>query len=111
MSKPIDCCCNWGAARKGEWPEFECSACPVHDFDGTVDEYCSAHTSQGPHAQCRTVILETLKKGPTPDIQVTISEAPPIVRGPFTGGPFVCPHGVAFWLEPTGEQLMRGVTP
>lgn len=24
------CCCAWGSAVSGEWPEFECDSCPVH---------------------------------------------------------------------------------
>lgn len=38
---------------------------------------------------------------------VVVSTAAPLVRGLFTlTEPMVCPHGVAHWAEPTGEQLV-----
>jgi hypothetical protein len=37
--------------------------------------------------------------------EVTVSTAPPIVHGRYTVDPFRCPHGVAYWIEPTGEQI------
>lgn len=40
---------------------------------------------------------------------ITVSEQPPIVTGPYTVEPFVCPHGVTFWIEPTGEQIAQWV--
>jgi hypothetical protein len=41
-------------------------------------------------------------------IDVTISTVPPTVRGPFTlEAPFVCPHGVRHWAEPTSAQLAQ----
>lgn len=36
---------------------------------------------------------------------VTVSTEPPIVAGFYTRPPFICPHGVAYWMEPTGEQI------
>ncbi|MBO0879978.1 MAG: hypothetical protein J2P17_06345 [Mycobacterium sp.] len=36
---------------------------------------------------------------------VTVSLARPLVNGPYTVDPVVCPHGVRFWIEPTGEQI------
>ena len=42
---PPQCCCSWGAAIKGEWPEFECGACPVHKQGlGPVKERCRRHS-------------------------------------------------------------------
>jgi hypothetical protein len=37
--------------------------------------------------------------------EVTASTAAPAVAGPYTTEPFICPHGVAYWIEPTGEQI------
>lgn len=37
------CCCNWGAAVKGEYPEFGCYACPVH----------KAGLGEQPHELCK----------------------------------------------------------
>ena len=52
------------------------------------------------HQECAA----ELRAGMAP-LDVVISTAPPLVPNPFTTEPFVCPHGVAFWMEPTGEQL------
>lgn len=43
-----------------------------------------------------------------PDMELTISTAPPIVE-PEWGASYgcTCPHGVTFWLEPTGDQLAK----
>jgi hypothetical protein len=41
--------------------------------------------------------------------EVTVSTAPPIVVGPYTVDPFHCPHGVEYWIEPTGEQICAWV--
>ncbi|MFJ6215117.1 hypothetical protein ACIQGZ_17535 [Streptomyces sp. NPDC092296] len=41
--------------------------------------------------------------------EITVSEQPPIVAGPYTTDPFVCPHGVTYWVEPTGEQIAQWV--
>lgn len=42
--KKQECCCQWGAAQKDEWPEFECKACPVHKGGmATANEYCKRH--------------------------------------------------------------------
>lgn len=41
--------------------------------------------------------------------EVTVSTAPPIIHGPYTVDPFRCPHGVTYWIEPTGEQIAAWV--
>lgn len=39
-----DCCCDYGAAVSGEWPEFECDACPIHDQGlGQSGRLCKRH--------------------------------------------------------------------
>lgn len=38
------CCCNYGAAVRGEWPEFECARCPRHVGGfAQPDEMCKRH--------------------------------------------------------------------
>lgn len=54
------------------------------------------------HSAC----AELLREGMAPD-EITVSTEPPIVIGPWTTEPFVCPHGVTYWIEPTGEQVAR----
>lgn len=40
-------------------------------------------------------------------VDVTISTVPPIVAGPYTTDGMTCPHGIAYWWEPTGEQIAK----
>jgi hypothetical protein len=40
-----------------------------------------------------------------PGCEITVSTARPLTRGPYTTDGFVCPHGVEYWIEPTGEQI------
>lgn len=42
-------------------------------------------------------------------VDITVSTIAPIVRGPYTTAPFICPHGTTFWIEPTGEQIAEWV--
>ncbi len=56
------------------------------------------------HAGCR----QWLKEGfSLLGCDVTVSTAPPLVTSGYDLGPITCPHGVQFWHEPTGEQLME----
>ena len=54
------------------------------------------------HAGCEA-FLKTQAAGVGLDVHV--STVPPLVAGPYTTDPFVCPHGTAYWIEPTGEQI------
>lgn len=49
----MDCCCVWGAAVRGEFPEFPCSGCPLHKDSVMVtpeDElYCRRHAAELPN--------------------------------------------------------------
>ncbi len=40
----MNCCCRWGCAIKGEWPEFECYDCERHKnaFE-MADRRCKRH--------------------------------------------------------------------
>jgi len=42
-------------------------------------------------------------------LDVHVSTQPPIVAGPYTTEPMVCPHGTAYWIEPTGEWIAWAV--
>lgn len=56
------------------------------------------------HADCRwSFRADFARRG----IEVTVSSAPPIVANPYSAANATCPHGVTFWCEPTGDQLMR----
>ena len=41
-SRLPQCCCRWGAAVRGEWPEFECSYCPKHGESNAIPS-CKRH--------------------------------------------------------------------
>jgi hypothetical protein len=56
------------------------------------------------HASCLNDLREAFAGL---DFDVHVSTLRPLVRNPFTMPPFVCPHGVEHWVEPTGEQLAR----
>lgn len=45
------CCCNYGAAVSGEWPEFECHKCPKHGGAmSKPDELCRRHAKEAARA-------------------------------------------------------------
>jgi hypothetical protein len=50
--------------------------------------------------------VDVLREGMSP-IEITVSTSPPLVDGPYTADPFTCPHGVRYWMEPTGGQVAR----
>jgi hypothetical protein len=54
------------------------------------------------HAGCADV----LREGMAP-LEVTISTEAPVFAGPYTTDGFTCPHGVTYWIEPTGEQVAQ----
>ena len=39
--------------------------------------------------------------------EITVSTEPPLIRGPWTTDGMTCPHGVTYWIEPTGEQIAQ----
>lgn len=41
------------------------------------------------------------------DVDVSVSTAPPLVRGPYPTECYTCPHGTQYWVEPTGEQIAQ----
>lgn len=52
-----NCCCRWGAAVAGEWPEFECIDCPIHKNAFMVADYvCKRHRGFGPGYEQRNKI-------------------------------------------------------
>jgi hypothetical protein len=57
-----------------------------------------------PHAECAELLHDMAANL---GMDVTVSTVRPLVAGPYTTDPFVCPHKVTFWLEPTGEQITR----
>lgn len=54
------------------------------------------------HAGCAGVLREGMA-----GFEVTVSTERPLVASPYTTEGFTCPHGVTYWIEPTGEQIAR----
>jgi hypothetical protein len=40
---------------------------------------------------------------------VHVSTLPPLVASPYGNHRFTCPHGVAYWSEPSSEQIAAWV--
>jgi len=76
-------------------------------------KFCNAMCVAGvPHSDytpgwdddCASVLIDGMAGQ---GVEVSASTEPPLVRGPYTEDPFVCPHGIRYWLEPTGEQIAQ----
>lgn len=39
------------------------------------------------------------------DVEIHVSTLPPLIVGAYENAGFRCPHGVEYWIEPTGEQV------
>jgi hypothetical protein len=63
-------------------------------------------TTPNGRALCAQLLIDNMALMYT---EVTVSTAPPIVHGRYTVAPFRCPHGVTYWIEPTGEQICAWV--
>jgi hypothetical protein len=53
-------------------------------------------------SECAQLLIDKMAAG---GCEVTVSTAPPLVRSPYGDVGFRCPHGVTYWIEPTGEQI------
>lgn len=58
------------------------------------------------HATCARTLIDGMS---SQGIDATVSDLPPLVAGPYTADPFICPRGTSYWLEPTGEQIAKWV--
>lgn len=56
--------------------------------------------------ECARLLIDEMAKLGN---EVHVSTAPPLVRGPYTTDSYRCPHGVDYWIEPTGEQIAHWV--
>lgn len=59
-----------------------------------------------PDDSCRQLIVDTMR---SLGCEVAASSKPPLVANPYAliyeeRGVMSCPHGVAWWIEPTGDQ-------
>lgn len=55
-----------------------------------------------PTCECRKTIKDgLLKKG----VEAHVTHVPPIVKTPYEAYFLTCPHGVAWYAQPTSEQI------
>lgn len=59
-----------------------------------------------PDDSCRQLIVDTMRRL---GCEVAVSSKPPLVANPYVliyaeRGVMSCPHGVAWWVEPTSDQ-------
>jgi hypothetical protein len=96
--------CEVRAQRDGVWATWK-PMCDRH-ADGTMDALGQAEgwaVERRPLCpDCSDVLADGMRDLGT---EVTASTVEPAVTGPYTTEPFVCPHGVTYWIEPTGEQI------
>jgi len=62
--------------------------------------------SAEPHTRCPQTLIDGMR---AQGVEITVSTVPPLVAGPYTTDPYVCPHGTTYWIEPTGEQIAAWV--
>jgi hypothetical protein len=58
------------------------------------------------HADCAAFLHRLADRD---GVDIIVSDQPPLVLGPYTQPGMTCPHGVTFWVEPTGEQISQWV--
>jgi hypothetical protein len=96
--------CEVRIQRDGTWATW-LSMCDSH-ADGAVEVLSQTEgyaVERRPLCpDCTGTLAEGMRDLGT---EVTVSTARPLVAGPYTTEAFVCPHGVAYWIEPTGEQI------
>jgi hypothetical protein len=63
-------------------------------------------TSPLGRSECAQLIIDLSAERGT---EIHVSTQPPLVRGPYENAGFRCPHGVEYWIAPTGEQIARWV--
>lgn len=58
-------------------------------------------------SECAELLRTMLAAGfdGQPGAEIHVSTLPPLVQGAYETAGFVCPHGVEYWIEPTGEQI------
>lgn len=39
--------------------------------------------------------------------EVVVSTVPPLAPTPYDAGPWRCPHGTTFWMQPTNDQILK----
>lgn len=56
------------------------------------------------HAECAAFLKRFVG---AQGVAVDVSETPADPPTPYSREPWICPHLVAFWIEPTAEQIAR----
>ena len=101
--------CEIRTSRDGVWASWK-KACDSH-ADGAVEVLSSSGPRWAVERRaicpgCEAELRDGMR-GLGTDVMVSTSE--PVVAGPYTTDGFICPHGVTYWIEPTGEQIAEWV--
>lgn len=88
---------NW---REGVNPDDPRGHPNYTAMDAALKRFRRGHS----HKVCPRLLRDVLAAG---GCEVTVSTCRPLVDGLYTTDPYVCPHGVRFWVEPTGEQIAQ----
>lgn len=51
---------------------------------------------------CRRLLVDEMAKL---GVDATASPAPPIIPTAYAAFSAFCPHGIEYWMEPTGDQI------
>lgn len=96
--------CEVRLKRDGRWRVWS-KMCARH-ADHTVGVLSEAEGFEVERRPLCPECAATLREGMAP-VEITVSTQPPLVASPYTTEPFVCPHKVTYWIEPTSEQIAR----
>lgn len=55
---------------------------------------------------CRRTLKELATENPENPLDIVVSTEPPLFDSGYEVAAFTCPHGTAFYLEPTREQII-----
>lgn len=102
--------CEIRVKRDGVWAGWM-QACGYHG-DGATEVFSSSGPAwdaerRGLCPECSAELREGMARL---GVEVTVTTSEPVVDGPYTTGSFICPHGVEYWMEPTGEQIAGWAT-
>ena len=80
--------------------------------EGLAFESAGLHGDHGCRDALRRALATACAAAGEPDMDLVISTEPPLIPdqpGRWRNMPATCPHGITYWIEPTGEQLARWV--
>lgn len=78
----------------------------MEERNGVVADHSHPAEDADPSTACAgTCAGELTQRMAALGVEISVSAQPPAVAGPYATEPFTCPHGTAFFIYPTGEQI------